>query len=147
MFEPEDFQLTLEAQLNKRMIEDEVNNCESIEVLRASLLATNTALMTQQQLIKSLLKKQLAIEVSNLVKQRCQINNVMATAFTRDYNQFNPDPVLGPNTWVLNSAGANPGGGGGNTGPSTVATAVPIQGDGSLASPVTVTVLDEGNYV
>ena len=68
MFEPEDFQLTLEAQLNKRMIEDEVNSCESIEVLRASLLATNTALMTQQQLIKSLLKKQLAIEVSNLVK-------------------------------------------------------------------------------
>lgn len=68
MFKPEDFELTLEAQLNKRMIEDEVNNCESIEVLRASLLATNTALMTQQQLIKSLLKKQLAIEVSNLVK-------------------------------------------------------------------------------
>ena len=51
----------------------------------------------------------------------------MATAFTRDYTQFNPDPAIGPNTWVLNSAGAHPGGGGGSTTSAYVFTAeVPI---------------------
>lgn len=68
MFEPEDFQLSLEAQLNKRMIEDDIKKCESIEVLRKSLLATNESLMKLQQLMKSLLRKQLSIEVSNLLK-------------------------------------------------------------------------------
>ena len=50
----------------------------------------------------------------------------MATAFTHDYNQFNPDPVLGPNTWVLNSAGLNPGGGGGTTSAYVFTAAAPI---------------------
>ena len=68
MFKSEDFELSLENQLTQRMIDDDIKKCQSVEVLRESLIATHHALMTQQQLIKSLLRKQLSIEVSNLLK-------------------------------------------------------------------------------
>ena len=76
----------------------------------------------------------------------------MATAFTRDYNQFNPDSVLGPDTWVLNSAGLTPSSGGG-TSPGADPTPLDIHdatqfiGDGSAGAPTTIVLLDEGVYV
>ena len=39
----------------------------------------------------------------------------MASAFTRDYTDYNPDASTGPDTWILNSAGAHPGGSGGGS--------------------------------
>ena len=61
----------------------------------------------------------------------------MATAFTRDYNQFNPDVSLGPNTWVLNSAGVNPGGGGGGTTTATTYSFDAVQNTGMVVDTTT----------
>ena len=77
----------------------------------------------------------------------------MATAFTRDYIQFNPDASLGPNTWVLNSAGVNPGSsGGGGTAPGADPTPLDIhdlnqfKGSGAQGDPIEVKLLDEGTF-
>jgi len=37
----------------------------------------------------------------------------MASAFTRDYSDYNPDASIGPDTLILNPSGEHPGGGGG----------------------------------
>ena len=68
MFKPEDFELTLESQLSQRMIEDEIKHCDSVEVLRKSLIDTNRMLMTYQRMMTSILSKQLAMQSSNLLK-------------------------------------------------------------------------------
>lgn len=68
MFKKEDFELTLEGQLKQRMVEDEIKNCNSIELLRKNLIDTHKMLMTYQRMMTSILAKQLAIESSNLLK-------------------------------------------------------------------------------
>ena len=57
MFKPEDFELSLEKQLKKKVIMDEVNECTDVETLRTSLIAVTDQLMKYQQLLDATLKQ------------------------------------------------------------------------------------------
>ena len=45
MFKPEDFQLTLEAQLKLRVVNDDIDKCTDVEVLRDNLKSSTKLLM------------------------------------------------------------------------------------------------------
>ena len=57
MFNREDFELPLEAELKQRVILDEIKNCSDIEALRTNLEATVKLVMTYQTLLNTTLKK------------------------------------------------------------------------------------------
>lgn len=57
MFNKEDFELPLEAELKQRVILDEIKNCSDIEALRTNLEATVKLVMTYQTLLNTTLKK------------------------------------------------------------------------------------------
>lgn len=67
MFTEEDFQLSLEKQLKLRVMIDEIEGCNNIEVLRSSLSDTATQLMKYQHLLTVLMTKQLKQELSKLL--------------------------------------------------------------------------------
>ena len=69
MFNPEDFQLPLEKVLKLRVINDEVEGCSDLEVLKKSLKETSKLLMTYQHLLNTVLKEQLMMGIDNITKE------------------------------------------------------------------------------
>ena len=59
MFDQKDFELPLEKQLKMRIIMDEIDHCDDVEVLRKSLKDTATQLATYQQLLGKAVEQKL----------------------------------------------------------------------------------------
>ena len=59
MFKPGDFELTLEAELKLRVVNDEIDECSDIDALRENLKASSSLLMHYQQIINSMLLEQI----------------------------------------------------------------------------------------
>ena len=59
MFKSDDFELSLEQQLKLRVVNDEIDNCTSVEELRKELKAATTLLMKYQKIIHTLVKDQI----------------------------------------------------------------------------------------
>ena len=69
MFNPEDFKLPLEKVLKLRVINDEVEGCSDLEVLKKSLKETSKLLMTYQHLLNTVLKEQLMAGIDSITKE------------------------------------------------------------------------------
>ena len=69
MFNPEDFKLPLEKVLKLRVINDEVEGCSDLEVLKKSIKETSKLLMTYQHLLNTVLKEQLMMGIDNITKE------------------------------------------------------------------------------
>lgn len=66
MFKPEDFHLSMEKQLKKRVIFDDIEKCTDIDTLRNSLKVVSEQLMKYQQLLDSTLRQLLDAELEGL---------------------------------------------------------------------------------
>jgi len=60
MFEPEDFQLSLESELKLRVIRDEVDECRDIKELQEQLKAATELMMKYQTILNRLLREKIA---------------------------------------------------------------------------------------
>ena len=68
MFSKEDYELSLEKQLRMSMIDDDIDNCDDIEVLRNSLKSTASMLATYQQLLSVAVTKHMEQEIAQLMR-------------------------------------------------------------------------------
>ena len=59
MFEPEDFQLSLESQLKLRVIRDEVDECRDIKELQEQLKTATELMMKYQTILNRLLREKI----------------------------------------------------------------------------------------
>ena len=59
MFTPEDFELKLEDQLKQRIINDEIDGCDDVVVLRNSLKQCSGLMMRYQHMLNRILKEQI----------------------------------------------------------------------------------------
>ncbi len=66
MFKPEDFHLSMEKELKKRVIFDDINACDNVETLQNSLRQVTDQLMKYQQLLDATLRQLLDIELTKL---------------------------------------------------------------------------------
>ena len=66
MFKPEDFELSLEKQLKKKVIFDEIDECHNVETLQTSLKQVTEQLMRYQQLLDATLRQVLDVEIAKL---------------------------------------------------------------------------------
>lgn len=64
MFQPSDFEISMEKELRLRMINDEINNCDDIDELRKQLINV-TRLFTQYQHLLEVAVKQLMVQSLN----------------------------------------------------------------------------------
>ena len=67
MFKPEDFQLTLEAQLKLRVVNDDIDKCTDVEVLRDNLKSSTKLLMNYQQIINRLMAEMITKDLKDYV--------------------------------------------------------------------------------
>ena len=65
MFKPEDFQLSLEAQLKLRVVNDDIDKCDDIKSLREQLKGSVKLLMNYQQIINTLIKEQITKDLTD----------------------------------------------------------------------------------
>lgn len=65
MFDPEDFSLTLEAQLKLRVITDEIENCTNVEQLQTQLKSATELMMKYQHILHRLLREQITKNLEN----------------------------------------------------------------------------------
>ena len=68
MFRPEDFQLTLEAQLKLRVVNDDIDKCTDVEVLRDNLKSSTKLLMNYQQIINRLMAEMITKDLEDYSK-------------------------------------------------------------------------------
>tara|TARA_R100001129_G_scaffold125370_1_gene87767 strand:+ start:56 stop:289 length:234 start_codon:yes stop_codon:yes gene_type:complete len=73
MFSPEDFQVPLEKQLKMRVIFDDIEGCNEVDVLKASLKSTVEQLMKYQHLLSITLQKQLEAELKEFSQEVTKI--------------------------------------------------------------------------
>lgn len=66
MFKPEDFHLSMEKELSKRVIFDDIDSCSEVKVLQKSLKQVTEQLMRYQQLLDATLLQLLDIELGKL---------------------------------------------------------------------------------
>jgi len=59
MFEPEDFQLSLESELKLRVIRDEVDECRDIKELQEQLKAATELMMKYQTILNRILREKI----------------------------------------------------------------------------------------
>ena len=64
MFKPEDFQLSLEAELKLRVIRDEVDQCRDITELQEQLKAATELMMKYQTILNRLLQEKITENLS-----------------------------------------------------------------------------------
>ena len=65
MFKPEDFQLSLEALLKLRVVNDDIDKCTDVEALKEQLKNSVRLLMNYQQIIQSVLKEQITKDLTD----------------------------------------------------------------------------------
>ena len=73
MFSPEDFQVPLEKQLKMRVIFDDIEGCNEVNVLKTSLKSTVEQLMKYQHLLSITLQKQLEAELKEFSQEVTKI--------------------------------------------------------------------------
>ena len=73
MFSPEDFQVPLEKQLKMRVIFDDIEGCNEVNVLKSSLKSTVEQLMKYQHLLTITLQKQLEAELKEFSQEVTKI--------------------------------------------------------------------------
>lgn len=66
MFKPEDFELSLEKQLKRKVINDDIDSCTDVSVLQESLKQVTEQLMKYQQLLDATLRQVLDAELGKL---------------------------------------------------------------------------------
>ena len=59
MFEPEDFQLSLESELKLRVMRDEIDECRDIKELQAQLKAATELMMRYQTILNRILREKI----------------------------------------------------------------------------------------
>ena len=64
MFQPSDFEISMEKELRLRMVNDEINHCDNIDELRKQLINV-TRLFTQYQHLLEIAVKQLMVQDIN----------------------------------------------------------------------------------
>ena len=69
MFKPEDYELPLEKVLTLRVINDDIESCSDIKVLKNSLKDTTRLLMTYQHLLGAVLKDQILSNLSKMIEE------------------------------------------------------------------------------
>ena len=69
MFKPEDYELPLEKVLSLRVINDDIESCNDIKVLKNSLKDTTRLLMTYQHLLGAVLRDQILSNLSKMVEE------------------------------------------------------------------------------
>lgn len=67
VFEPEDFQVSLERQLKIRMINDEIDACKDVDILQTRLKETVESLIKYQQVVECIAKRQLESEIESWI--------------------------------------------------------------------------------
>ena len=67
MLGPDAFELSMEAQLKMRVITDEIENCTNIDDLKEQLLASAKLVMRYQQMLNSVLKEVIELDLANIV--------------------------------------------------------------------------------
>ena len=67
MFEKEDFEIPLEKQLRLRVILDEIEHCDNVELLQNNLKQCAKTLVSYQNLIAKITEKQLKQELEKLI--------------------------------------------------------------------------------
>ena len=65
MFNSDDFELSLEQQLKLRVVNDEIDNCKSVEALQKELKAATNLLMQYQKIINNLIKEQITKDLTD----------------------------------------------------------------------------------
>ena len=75
MFEPEDFELKLEAQLRLRVIYDEIEQCNDTKTLQESLKNVTALFMKYQHLLNTVIAKQMEQNISELLKTQLKEND------------------------------------------------------------------------
>ena len=65
MFRPEDFQLSLEAQLKLRVVNDDIDKCTDVEALRDNLKGATKLLMNYQQIINRLMAEMITKDLQD----------------------------------------------------------------------------------
>ena len=65
MFDEKNFELPMEKQLKLRIINDEINHCENVEVLQESLKDAARLAMRYQHMIFSLVEKKMVDDLKN----------------------------------------------------------------------------------
>ena len=73
MLKPEDFQIPLEKQLKMRLVEDDIDKCTDVEILKTNLKACAESLMKYQHLLGKVLEAQLTAELENWAKEASTI--------------------------------------------------------------------------
>ena len=69
MFDKEDFEITLEAQLRQRVIFDEIDECTDIDALKTNLKHVIELFMRYQHLLNTVLAKQLSKSMDDFLKE------------------------------------------------------------------------------
>ena len=67
MFSPEDFELTLEAQLKLRVLKDEIAGCSDIKMLQDNLTEMSELCMRYQNIINNLLREKLTANMDEFL--------------------------------------------------------------------------------
>ena len=65
MFKPEDFQLSLEAQLKLRVVNDDIDKCTDVNVLRDNLKSSTKLLMNYQQIINRVMAEMITKDLQD----------------------------------------------------------------------------------
>ena len=73
MFTPEDFEIPLEKQLRMRLVLDEIDGCDDVEVLRGHLKACTETVVRYQHILSRILEAQLKSELSKWLPEASKI--------------------------------------------------------------------------
>ena len=68
MFNKDDFELPMEAELRLRFLKDEIAECDDIEALRNNLLEVTTLLVRYQSILNKMMKKIVNFEVAHMLE-------------------------------------------------------------------------------
>lgn len=66
MFQPEDFEISMEKKLRLRVINDEINNCDNVEELRKQLINVTRIFTQYQHLLEATVKRLIEKNISDL---------------------------------------------------------------------------------
>ena len=75
MFEPADFELSLETELKQRVIIDEIDQCTDVKALQQNLKNATKLLMTYQHLLNTVIAKQMERNMIEMFK-KFEVNDV-----------------------------------------------------------------------
>ena len=67
MFSPDDFNLSLEAELKLRVLKDEISNCSDIKQLQDNLTEMSELCMRYQNIINNLLREKLTANMEEFM--------------------------------------------------------------------------------